>query len=139
MHGWPKWLRLGFWLAALPWVLGMGVNTGVGPTHIPVPPENFRVELRDIGGSQVTLDHFAIDSQTFVLGRLGEGELAVPFAKVKGLALADPGQGLQARVTLRDGQEVILALPGSPKATGQTSYGNFAIPLKEISSIQFKK
>lgn len=121
-----------------PLLLAMGLSDGAGPTRIPEPQADFRVLLVDQQGTRVELSQFAIDGQSFVLGTVGQGQVAVPFEKVQALELNNQGGQLKARVTLKQGEPVSMNVTADLKATGKTDYGNFRIPLGEVSRVEFK-
>jgi hypothetical protein len=125
-------------LALCPLLLAMGLNDGSGPTRIPEPQADYQVLLVDQQGTRVELGQFAIDGQSFVLGSLGQGQVAVPFEKVQLLELAQREGRLQAKVILKQGEPVRMTVSASLKATGKTSYGNFRIPLGEVARVEFK-
>lgn len=124
-------------LLSLPLTLAMGTGSE-GPTRIPEPRSNYMVVLTDIQGTRVELKEFSIEGQDFVMGKLGQGELAVPLAKVRLVELRNLQGKLTAFVTLSDGQTVRVAVKPKLAATGKTDYGNFRIPLGEVSRIEVK-
>ncbi len=131
-------LVLALLLLLCPWLMGMGLGDGEGPTRIPEPQSDYRVLLIDQQGTRVDLTQFAIDGQAFVLGGVGKGQAAVPFDKVSSLELANQGGDLKAKVVLNQGPAVDMTVSAGLKATGKTSYGNFRIPLGEVSRVEFK-
>ena len=128
------------WLAAflfiLPLCLGMGFGGGDGPTSIPEPQQSYKAELTDVEGKKVELTQFSIEGQTYVLGNLGAGNVAIPFAKIKSAAVSQDGDKVKAVLSLKDGQTITLMASTKAKAYGKTSFGNYVIPLGEVSSIQ---
>lgn len=131
-------VALSAWLLlCLPLLLGMGGGDSEGPTRIPEPGADYRVRLTDQEGGRVELTFFTIDGQTFVLGQVGQGQVAVPFERVKTVEMSNRGGQLKAKVTLKEGEPVELMVKAALKATGKTSYGNFRIPLGEIRAVEF--
>lgn len=93
----------------------------------------------DQQGTRVELTQFTIDGQSFIVGGVGQGQVAVPFDKAQSLELASQDGQLKAKVTLKQGGEPVqLVVTSTLKATGKTSYGNFRIPLGEVSRVEFK-
>lgn len=121
-----------------PLVMAMGLSDGAGPTRIPEPQSDYRVLLVDQLGTRVELSQFAIDGQSFVLGSVGQGQVAVPFEKVQTLEFASQEGQLKVKVVLKQGEPVSMIVTAALKATGKTSYGNFRIPLGEVSRVEFK-
>lgn len=124
-------------LLVCPLLMAMGFGGGEGPTSVPEPEQNWRVRLTDVSGQSVELTEFSLDAQTFVLGKMGEGQVAVPFAKVKSLELAQLDGKLTAQVALDDGQSVKLAMRPKLPAYGKTRFGNFKIDLGEVNRVEF--
>jgi sporulation protein YlmC with PRC-barrel domain len=124
-------------LLCLPLLMGMGGGDSEGPTRIPEPSADYRVRLTDQEGARVELTAFAIDGQTFVLGQVGQGQVAVPFERVKAVEMNSKGGQLKAKVALKDGEPVEMAVKAALKATGKTSYGNFRIPMGEVRAVEF--
>jgi hypothetical protein len=123
-------------LLLLPLLLAMGGGEGEGPTRIPEPQADWRVRLIDQEGAKVELTQFAIDGQAFVLGNLGQGQAAVPLERIKLVELANKAGTLKAKLTLTQGEPVELVVKPTLKATGKTGWGNFRIPLSEVSRIE---
>ncbi len=132
------WLPLSL-LCSLPLVLGMGFGDSQGPTRIPEPQSNYRVLLVDQEGVRVELTEFSVDGQTFVMGGLGQGQVAVPLEKVRAVDIVHQDGKLKARISLAQDGPVDLELDGNLKATGRTSYGNFRIPLSEVRRVEVKE
>ena len=132
------WLPLWLLLSA-PLLLGMGFGDSQGPTRIPEPQANYRVVLVDQEGARVELTDFSVDGQAFVMGGLGQGQVAVPLEKVKAVDIVNQGGRLKARISLAQGEPVELDLNGDLKATGRTSYGNFRISLSEVRRVEVKE
>ena len=125
-------------LLCLPLIMAMGIGDSEVPTRIPEPKVNYLVTLTDMGGTTVDLSHFSIEGVAFLAGEMGRGELAVPLDKVKEAIIRHKDGEYKAEVALADGSNVIITVKGSLKATGKTSYGNYRIPLDQVSRIQVR-
>ena len=125
-------------LLSLPLLMAMGMGGSEAPTRIPEPKANYTVTLTDMGGTTVELSHFSIEGVVFVAGGMGRGELAVPFDQVKDVLIRSKDGELKAELSLAEGKTVAITLKGSLKATGKTAYGNYRIPLDEVSRIQVR-
>ncbi len=131
-------LALAVLLCCLPLLMAMSIGSDEAPTRIPEPKVNYLVTLTDQGGTTVQLSHFSIEGMGFVSGGMGRGEMAVPLDKVKSVEIRRIEGELKATLMLVDGKEVSVAVKGNLKATGKTDFGNYRIPLDEVSSIQIK-
>ncbi|MCB2192115.1 MAG: hypothetical protein KQI62_11150 [Deltaproteobacteria bacterium] len=125
-------------LLCLPLIMAMGIGGSDVPTRIPEPKENYLVTLTDLGGTTVDLSHFSIEGVVFLAGEMGRGEMAMPLEKVKEVLIRHKDGDYKAEVTLDDGKNVAIIIKGSLKATGKTTYGNYRIPLEEVSRIQMR-
>lgn len=127
------------WLVVLclPWLMGMGVGDSQGPTRIPEPRVDYHVALTDQTGVRVELTMFAIEGVDFVLGQVGQGEAAVPFERIARLEFSRQDGQLHCILHLKEGSPVSMTVKPSLAATGRTSYGNYRIPLGEVSLVEF--
>ncbi len=116
----------------------MGTGDSEGPTRIPEPETNYRVSLVDMEGTRVQLTQFSVGGQLFFMGRLGQGQAAIPFARIKEVVVTKRQGLLRAKVVLKQGAPVELKVKGSQDIFGKTEFGNFRIPLDEVSRIQFQ-
>jgi len=117
-------------------LMAMGIGESEGPVRIPEPQTNYKVLLTDQEGNRVELTHFSIEGQSFVLGKIGKGEAAVPLDQVKDVEFSNQGDMLKAKLILAKGGPVELKVKPSLVATGKTTFGNYRIPLKEVTRIQ---
>ena len=129
-------LSLAMLLVLIPLLMAMGTGDSEGPTRIPEPQFNYRVLLTDQMGTRVELTQFSIEGQSFVMGEVGKGEAAVPFAKVKEVTFANQGDMILAKLNAAGETMVELLVKPSLKATGKANFGNYSIPLGEVSRIE---
>ncbi|MCB2225281.1 MAG: hypothetical protein KQH53_01295 [Desulfarculaceae bacterium] len=125
-------------VVTLPLIMAMGFGGSEAPTRIPEPKVNYLVTLTDQGGTTVELSHFSIEGVGFVTGEMGRGDLAVPLDKVKSVQIRRLDGETKATLGMADGKTVKVILKGDLKATGKTAFGNYRIPLDEVSSIVIK-
>jgi len=123
-------------LVILPLLLAMGTGGSEGPVTIPEPSSDFRARLTDQEGMVVELSQVAVQGQVFVLGRLGQGEAAVPFDKIRTLTVTNQGRFMKVVVQLKDGRRVTVMVKPGLTLTGRTSFGNYRIPFSEISRLE---
>jgi len=128
-----KWL----WslLVLMPLMLGMGGGPS-GPVKIPEGTHNFSGVVTDITGQRVKLTHLTLEGQEFVIAKVGKGQLAVPFSRLKTMELASSGGKLRAKLRLSDGRELEVELTPSQKITGRSAYGNYSITLGQVRSLE---
>ncbi len=137
MHRFVRASLLVWLIVSLPLMSAMSGGDSEGPTRIPEPSADYRVRMTDQEGARVELTMFAVDGQVFMLGSVGQGQVAVPFEGIKTVELANRGGQLKAKITLKQGEPVELTVKGALKATGKTTYGNFRIPLSEVRGVEF--
>ncbi len=123
-------------ILAVPLLLAMGMGDSEGPTSIPEPQANYRVRLTDLEGVTIELTNFSIDGQVFVLGKLGEGQMAVPLEKVRAVELTKEGDRMKAHLILDQDKPLDLMVNPALKVYGKTEYGNFRIPLGQLTRIE---
>lgn len=116
--------------------LAMGVGESEGPVSIPQPQQDYRVRLTDLSGTRVELTQFAIAGQSFLLAKQGRGEVALPLANVKQADVSQRQGKLHVMVTTKAGEKLNFTADGDLQATGKADYGNYRIPLKEVTSIE---
>ena len=124
-------------LSAL-FLMAMGTGDSEGPTRIPEPEADYRVTLVDLEGTRVQLTQFSVGGQLFFMGRLGQGQAAIPFSRIKEVVVGKRQGVLRAQVVLKKGAPVELKVKGSQEVFGKTEFGNFRIPLDEVRRIQFQ-
>ena len=134
----PRVLALMALLLSLPLLMAMGIGGSEAPPRLPAPPVNDLVTLTDQGGTRVELSHFSIEGVGLVSGEMGRGDLAVPLEKVRSVELRQTDGELRAELTLSDGKSVRVTVKGDLQATGKTDFGNYRIPLGEVSRIEIK-
>ncbi|MCF8032101.1 MAG: hypothetical protein K9K66_02525 [Desulfarculaceae bacterium] len=131
-------LALAALLMSLPLIMAMGSGSSDAPTRIPEPKVNYLVSLTDQGGTTVELSHFSIEGVGFVSGGMGRGDLAVPLDQVKSVDIRQLEGDLKATLSMADGKTVNVVVKGGLMATGKTDFGNYRIPLDQVSHIAVK-
>ncbi|MGD8564427.1 MAG: hypothetical protein PVG03_17930 [Desulfarculaceae bacterium] len=129
-------LAIGLVLALCPLLMGMGIGDSEGPTRIPEPQADYRVRLIDQEGTKVELTQFSVDGQAFILGDMGKGEAAISLEKIKEVELNNQGGVLKATVVLAQGEPVVLEVNPNLSVTGKTKFGNYRIPLGQVTRLE---
>ena len=122
-------------LALVPCLLGMG-SSSEGPTKIPEPQYNYQARVTDQQGVRVELTWFSIEGMTFVQGKLGQGQTAIPLEKVREVTLSKSGDQVLAHIVMKQGSPLDLHVKPTLKAFGKTSYGNYSITLGELARVE---
>lgn len=123
-------------LLSLPLLLAMSPGDSDGPTRIPDPDKAFNAVLTDIGGKTISLGQFSLEGQVYVLGNLGDGQVAVPFEKISRVDFANGENGLTATISLKTGERVVLQIRPQIKAFGKANFGFYRIDLGEVASLE---
>lgn len=121
-------------VVCLPLVMAMSPGDSEGPTRIPEPEKAFSATLIDIGGKTMNLTQFSLEGQVFLLGDMGDGQVAVPFEKIDRVDLVNGQDGLVATAKLKDGQSVALTMRPKQKAFGKAEFGFYRIELGDVAS-----
>ncbi|MFH1091134.1 MAG: hypothetical protein V1742_06140 [Pseudomonadota bacterium] len=117
-------------------VSGMGGMFGEDvPARIPVPDQNFVATVVDQADVQTKLTQFSIDGYTVFFGRLGKGDLAVPFDKIERADFRLSNSVLEVQLQLKGGKKLLISADKAKECYGLTEYGNFKITLGNIKML----
>ena len=123
---------------SLVWDMG---DNNQGSTTIPLPEKNYSVVITDAQKVQTTADRVSWEGKVYLQGHRGEALTTIPFEKISQVELDPNGAAMagaiSAKVTLKNGEAVLLQIRGTSKAYGETSFGNFEIYLRDIEKIVF--
>lgn len=108
------------------------------PADIPIPKKNFNVTLVDVEDNKLDLTSFSCDGEVYVKGTIGRAQTIIGFEKIKNADFFTDGSELKAKITLIDGNEIILGIKKTLPFYGKTSFGNIIIKAEDIKSIIFK-
>ncbi len=126
-------------LASFIFLMGMGEMGGSAPAgKTPVPEKNFNVRVTDREGVQTTLSQFSQEGKVFLAGKRGDANVTIPFEKISRVEFqALEGKEMQAKVSLREKEDIDLKLEKPAKFYGRADFGTFQIDAKDVKSISF--
>lgn len=120
-------------------LLGMGGFGGGRETGAPV--RAFRAVFVDADGTRVQADHVTLGGDTVLEGDLGRGRLRVPFDNIARIELR-PAEGdrdrVQAALTLRAGDPLVLGVRSSATFYGQVPSGAFQIRTRDLRTVELQ-
>lgn len=103
------------------------------------PPADFDARLIDRDGTEVTLHRVNINGRVSLPGRLGRGEVKVPFENISAVEFRQGGPGQTAAVVrLREGEPVTLQVRESLRIYGQTRVGLYEIRARDVRRIEIR-
>jgi AcrR family transcriptional regulator len=91
--------------------------------------------VTDSKGLTVGLKDIRFGQNTYFPGMLGEGEVKVPIEYLERIRLQKIGGITSARVTVRDGEQIVLSVDETLAVSGSTNYGEYNVPLAKIGAI----
>lgn len=117
-------------------LLGMsGAGTGSMNARSNVQ-QLFDAKLMDTDNNTVQLSAVTIEGRTAFQASMGKGKVTIPFEEISRIQI----KGKTACVTLRNSKEVCdLAIRGSSRVSGNTSFGLYQIQLSDVVWIEFTK
>lgn len=118
---------------------GMGSLNGGPVGTVPKADEEIKARLTDQEGVVTALSQFSLDGQTIIEGTRGSAKIAIPLRNIATITLAPAAKKdeVNARIILRDGQEVPLLLRKRLIFNGSTGYGAFVINAGDVRQIDF--
>ncbi len=119
-------------------LVGMG-GFGGGPSA-GAPLRDFRASLVDADGTRVEVSRMTVGGDTVLEGDLGRGRLRVPFDNIARIELSPaPGERdrVQAAVTLRAGDPLVLIVRSSTTFYGQIPSGAYQIRARDLRAVEF--
>ena len=132
-------LRLGLVLFILSafFLLGMGnMDQTEKAGEIPVPDKEISAVVNDIEGQILNLTHFSINGQTYLTGKLGAGQAAIPLDQIRLIALSVEPKGLAARVELDDRSQIHLIMEKGTQIYGKMKIGTYKVSLDRLKKIE---
>ena len=118
-------------------LVGMGTTDGAGPVNIPIPARNYNVTLIDTENVKTRLTSFSVGGLIFFTGRVGKGQVALPFAKMRSIEFRQKGGRVQATASLKKGGTVVMSVSRDTTVSGKVPYGNFRISLGDVRRVVF--
>ena len=125
-------------LAGQAFAAGFG-GSDAPPARIPVPAHDFAATVMDNSGVRVEVTQVSYNGEVFVYGRVGEGQVTVPFTTIASVRF-EPSTEANKRIAfivMRDGTSVNVVVEDDVPAYGRTSYGTYSITTDKIKVIEF--
>jgi hypothetical protein len=118
-------------------LMGMGGLGGSRDTGLPA--RDYRATFVDVDGTRMEVNRVTAGGDTSLEGELGRGRLRVPFDNIARISVQPDEQRdrVRARVELREGEPVTLALRSSTTFYGQTPAGAFQIRARDLKAVEF--
>lgn len=125
---------------ALLWAGLVGMGGFGGGSSAGAPTRDFRAQFVDADGMRIAASRVTIGGDTVLEGDLGRGRLRIPFdniARIELVPAAGERDRVQASVTLRDGDPLVLTLRSSTTFYGQVPSGAFQIRARDLRAVEF--
>lgn len=120
-------------------VLAGGFLGGDAPSRIPVPARSFSAVFEDVGGTTVQATRVTFDGEVFVHGRLGAGQVTVPFERIAEVRIEKAENPLRrtAVIQLADGSEPVrIEIKDDTPWYGRTRFGNYKIEGRDLRVVR---
>lgn len=117
---------------------GMGDLGGVPAGTIPKTEENIKAQIVDRSGVSTEVSGFSMDGQIFLDGRRGDGQVSVFFRDLREIGFGKvSGEEVPADLLLKSGSRLQLDVRKRTLFFGETGYGAYRIPARDVSRIVF--
>jgi hypothetical protein len=119
--------------------MGMGkMDQSDKSGEIPVPDKEVAAMTTDSEGLTLNLTQFSINGKTYLQGRLGAGQVAVPFSQIRVMTFASEPKGIAVKVELTDQSYLNLLLEKGLTAYGKIKAGTYQILLEQLKKIEIQ-
>jgi hypothetical protein len=127
-------------LVSFLFLMGMGELGGSAPANkIPAPDKNFSAQATDRGGVITSLSQVSQEGKTFLLGKLGQATITIPFEKISQIQFQNlEGNEVVVKVLLREQKDIELKVDRRSKFYGKADFGTFQIEIKDLKLISFQ-
>jgi hypothetical protein len=131
------WLSLiGIILCAF-FLLGMGSMEQTDKIgEIPRPDKEVSVTISDSEGQVLNLTQFSLNGQTYVTGKLGAGQVAIPMEQIRMISLFPEGKEISAKLDLADRTQVNVHMDKGITAYGKIKFGTYKVSLERLRKIE---
>ncbi len=121
-------------------LVAMGTEGGEvrGPVQIPTPEKKFDVTLIDRDAVTIRLTYFSAEGMVFFTGKLGRGQVALAFDRIKSVDFHLKGKKLLATADLKNGRKLTFSVNRNLRVMGRVVYGNYRIALGNVRRIVFR-
>jgi len=119
-------------------LMGMGDLGGVPAGTIPKTDENIKAQIIDLSGVSTEVSGFSLDGQIFLDGRRGDGRMSVFFRELRAIEFGKvSGEEVPVDLLLKSGSRLQLNVRMRTLFYGDTGYGAYRIPARDVSRIVF--
>jgi hypothetical protein len=128
---------LGLILCAF-FLMGMGNMTDQTdkPGEIPLPDKEVSVTISDSEGQVLKLTQFSLNGQTYLTGKLGAGQVAIPLSQIRVASLSPEGKEVSAKLEMVDHTHVTVQMDKGITAYGKIKFGTYKIALDRLRKIE---
>lgn len=131
------WLGLIGLLLCTFFLLGMGnMEPTEKPGEIPLPDKDISVALSDNEGQVVNLTNFSFNGQTYLTGKMGAGQVAIPLAQIRTITLSGEGKGTTARIEMEDRSALAVQMDKGVMAYGKMKFGTYKVAADRLKKIE---
>lgn len=117
---------------------GMGDLGGVPAGTIPKTEENIKAQIVDRSGVMTEVQGFSMDGQVFLDGRRGDGQMSVFFRDLQEISFGKVrGEEVPVELLLKTGSRLQLDVRKRILFYGDTGFGAYRIPARDVSRIVF--
>ncbi len=125
-------------LLAAVMLTGMGDLGGVPAGTVPKMEEDIKAQIVDRSGVSTELRNFSMDGQTFLDGRRGDGQMNIFFRELREISFGKvSGEEVPVDLLLKSGSRLQLKVRKRSIFYGDTGYGAYRIPARDVSRIVF--
>lgn len=120
-------------------VLANGVFGGDAPSRIPVPARVFSATFEDVGGTEVKASRVTFNGEVFVYGKLGAGQVTVPFERIREVRIekaTDPLKRTAVITLLDDTEPVKIELDDDTPWYGKARFGNYKLESRDVRVVR---
>ena len=117
---------------------GMGDLGGIPAGTVPKTDENIKAQIVDRSGVSTELSNFSMDGQIFLDGRRGDGQMNIFFRELREMSFGKvSGEEVPVDLLLKSGSRLQLNVRKRTLFYGDTGYGAYRIPARDVSRIVF--
>jgi hypothetical protein len=125
-------------LLAAAMLTGMGDLGGIPAGTVPKTDENIKAQIVDRSGVSTELSSFSMDGQIFLDGRRGDGQMNIFFRELREIGFGKvSGEEVPVDLLLKSGSRLQLNVRKRTLFYGDTGYGAYRIPARDVSRIVF--
>ena len=97
--------------------------------------ENYYWDVTDSHGLRARLRHVRFDGKDYVCGVVGSGEYRIPVTNFVSMDLHQEDSQISAALSTMNDEKITLRIDGNPSLSGESQFGQYLIPLKDVTCI----